>query len=562
MTRKTLLPLAALFLLCTAPLCFGSATNVYVTPAGSATGSCPAGTGSAPNLVAGSSAAGGVNAAAAWGSGTGQIGPGTTLLVCGTYTNATPGGQAIIVQNSGTSGAPIVILFDSAGAQFNSTGWWGSTTNTGAITINAKSYITINGQGTGIIQNMLAGTSGNTCVGGTCTQVPGGSGTTGIAVVNAANILIENLTIQNMYANAGSSSSATDTGGQFSTNISIYASSPITVANNKLNNASIGIATSQQGQSGETGGTTSCPTVLPITSPGSGVCFGFNTLTDHHWQLSNGANGGVGTFNVYNNNISGFTNWQFPTSAYHTDGIITYGGANTIATNNIWNNTFTGDLGNGSATAFIYCTSDGGNDGSGSNCNVYNNLFIGDSNLNTFMGVGTSSGDATGQTDAIYNNTFEQGGFDLYVYVNSGGPNHTITMKNNIMVGGTGTYFYVLNGNPLASSNNTFYSGRSDAWNGSTSLAAWQTACSCDASSQVANPNLGAGYVPNAGSPVILAAANLTSSATGGLAELTADQAGNPRPGLPTAWDTGAYQYSSGPPTPNPPHISILVLNP
>lgn len=556
---RQLFVLTVLVFLAAAGSAFASATQAYLTPGGTATGSCPAGTATAPNFAPGSST-GQINNAASWGSGAGQIGPGTTLLVCGTFTNSTQGGNLITVQNSGTSTAPIVILFDTAGASLNSTGWWGSMPEgcapcAGAITINGYSYITINGQSTGIIQNMLAGTSGNTCAGGTCTQSPGGSGTTGIAVVNAANILIENLTIRNMYANAGASSSATDIGGQFSTNISVYASSPITVVNNTLTNASIGIAASQQGQSGETGGTSSCPTVLPVASPGSGVCFGYNTLSDHHWHISNGANGGVGTFNIYNNKISGFTNWQFPTSAYHTDGIITYGGANTIATNNIWNNTFTGDLGNGSATAFIYCTSDGGNDGSGSACTIFNNVFVGDTVLNSFIATQSSAGDAAGQFEKIYNNTFVNGGYDFYFFYNSGAPLHTVTMENNVMVGQSSTYFYVLNGGAtFSASDNTFYGGRTDAWNGSTSLSAWQSACSCDSGSQVTNPNLTSTYSLG----TAISGENLATSI--GINALNFDIVGAGRPQTGTGnWSPGAYQYQGAPP---PTGVTVSAVQP
>ena len=66
-------------------VCYGQATNVYVTNGGTAAGNCPAGTASAPNLTYTQ-----FNNPANWGTGTGQIGVNsantyaTTVRLCGT----------------------------------------------------------------------------------------------------------------------------------------------------------------------------------------------------------------------------------------------------------------------------------------------------------------------------------------------------------------------------------------------------------------------------------------------------------------------------------------------
>ena len=114
------------------------------------------------------------NTTSNWGSETGKIGAGGTVHLCGIFAapniNATP---MLTVQNSGSSGSPITVLFE-AGAIIQAP-YWGST---GAINLNGKSYITLDG-GTvcgkvdgptspttvcnGTIRNTLAGSTGQTC---------------------------------------------------------------------------------------------------------------------------------------------------------------------------------------------------------------------------------------------------------------------------------------------------------------------------------------------------------------------------------------------------------------
>src|SRR5690349_3658015 len=52
------------------------------------------------------------NSASSWGTGTAQIGPGTTVHLCGTFTG-TPGQQLLVVGASGTSTSPITIKFET-----------------------------------------------------------------------------------------------------------------------------------------------------------------------------------------------------------------------------------------------------------------------------------------------------------------------------------------------------------------------------------------------------------------------------------------------------------------
>ena len=85
------------------------------------------------------------NNAANWGTGSGQIGPGTTVYICGIITSSVKGGVALNIQGSGTASNPITIFFEP-GAVLESTGWWGNDANgAGAITISGYNFITIDG---------------------------------------------------------------------------------------------------------------------------------------------------------------------------------------------------------------------------------------------------------------------------------------------------------------------------------------------------------------------------------------------------------------------------------
>src|SRR5260370_17213763 len=52
------------------------------------------------------------NNTASWGTGAAQIGPGTTVHLCGTFVG-TPGQQLLTVRGTGTSAGPITINFET-----------------------------------------------------------------------------------------------------------------------------------------------------------------------------------------------------------------------------------------------------------------------------------------------------------------------------------------------------------------------------------------------------------------------------------------------------------------
>jgi hypothetical protein len=372
---------------------FGSAANIYITQDGSSQGACTANV-QTPAFF---------NDQANWGTGASQIGPGTTVLLCGTFTSSEQGGNLLTTQGNGSSGNPITILFDT-NAQLNSTGWWGSASGsgpgTGAITI-LNDFITVNGGANGLIQNALAGCvqgatnqTGNwgtpggnavcaggvsaTCSGGTCTQTPGTAGSIGVAF-SGDHIIIENLTIKGIYINAGNSISATDSNGENTVGINGTGTN-IQIANNTITNSSVGINFANPGGSGASTGPNNCP--------GSGVCIYGNQLTDHHWQIAANlteTNTGGAVNNLYGNTMGdigsspGWLNWAQPTGQYHLDGIISFGYNHHPVTDYIFSNYASGleytTATGGNSTGYLYCSSTQLNDSSGSICYFYNNVL-------------------------------------------------------------------------------------------------------------------------------------------------------------------------------------------
>src|SRR5258708_19323798 len=79
------------------------------------------------------------NNAANWGAGVAQIGPGTTVHLCGTFTG-TPGQQLLTVLGNGTSTTPITIKFETN--PILTAPYWSPF---GAINQDGKSSITTTG---------------------------------------------------------------------------------------------------------------------------------------------------------------------------------------------------------------------------------------------------------------------------------------------------------------------------------------------------------------------------------------------------------------------------------
>src|SRR5262249_9074967 len=123
------------------------------------------------------------NSAPNWGSGVNQIGPGTTVHLCGTITGPA-NSTGLSFQGSGTSGNPITLVFEKDAVM--QAPYWASSVGgsaAGAITLDSgRSWIVVDGGQNGVIRNTANGSSW-----------PNRAASTGISGFNCSNCTIRNL---------------------------------------------------------------------------------------------------------------------------------------------------------------------------------------------------------------------------------------------------------------------------------------------------------------------------------------------------------------------------------
>ncbi|HEX4310731.1 MAG TPA: hypothetical protein VHZ25_11940 [Acidobacteriaceae bacterium] len=485
------------------------------------------------------------NSSGNWTSGTptaAQIGPGTTVHVCGTISvNANT--EALIFQKSGTAAAPITLYFES-GAILQSPEWPPQGSG-GAIDASNLNYIVINGNGgangavQGIVEATATGDSGAACPGGSCTYHDDSNG---IEADSSNNLTVEGLSIIDMYVTA----SGVPSGGGGSCMWGHGSSSNWTINNNLMHDVSW------------------CINLQYDSGTSSNITISNNQIynIDHGIAIGGPASGNtLSNLNVFGNNIHDYSNWDTPGDVWHHDGIHVWGynddGSDTISGVNIYNNKFGGCIGQ-NVTAHIFMEANGG---STKNVSIYNNTLIDTCNGNDGDGLLTTGQDGGYK---IYNNTFIGTSGDRCVGTSSS-PN--VTFINNVVTG-CGTLAYVTSGGGFVSGgiHNNVYANCSTASSancfayGSTytgSLSTWESLSGETSSSEVSSANLSPAGVPQAGSPVIGAGANLTSLA---INTLNTDIAGNLR--LATgAWTVGAYSTTGTGPAPPTGLTGSIVAN-
>lgn len=451
-----------------------------------------------------------------------KIGPGTTVHLCGTFTAQAGASEYLVFQGSGTSGNPITLLFES-GAGLTAAYWSGP-----AIDIGSNSYVTINGGTNGIIQATQNGT-------GLANQQDNGVGVAGAHSANESNLIIENLTISNLYVHTCTLpiANCTDEGGQNTYGIDVWDTSNLVITNNTISNVKWGIRYSYG------------------SSSYSNVVISNNTISyvDHGVFATPGSGAGTQTtFSANGNRITHLEVWDDQADDNHHDcfHINSVSGA-TFTAPAVYNNSCITDPGvNGNTCIF------GSPDANSMTAmQVFNNVC--DSSLSTTnffancsLGIGLINNAVIVNNTVIMPNANASGGTQPCTILLNGGTGGTV--ENNILIysalpewfTGTGEYsavdyndFYlVYSGGGWRMPTSTFYS----------TFSAWKTACGCDSHSFTTNPNLNASYTPMAGSPVIGAGANLTSL---GITALASDKAGNLRPSS-GPWDVGAYEFVTG----------------
>jgi hypothetical protein len=513
---RRLLVLTVLVFLAAAGSAFASAANIYITQSGSPSGNCTTGV-QTPAFF---------NAAANWGTGASQIGPGTTVLICGTFTGAA-GATEFSFLGSGTSASPITLKFDT-GASLTSPYWSGSN---GAIGCSSKSYVDVDGGTNGVITNSANGTN-----------QANQQQSFGVSFSSCTNVEIKNLTVKNIYINNGSSSSATDVNGQYTACIALSGTSTGSlVHNNTVSQCKIGV-------------------MVSADANGSAVNDQIysNNISDMDWGINAGGgdSGDIITgLLIHDNTITNWTNWQYPTATMHQDGIILYNYATGSATltASVYNNYIYGDLGVGSPTGFIYCAQN-------ATCQMYNNLLVNTGHkIYGIIWVGTGA-----SCSKLYNNTIVglSGDFAITLgtgAITSGSCNPVI--ENNIVTGvSVGLNDYGTLASDVGTSNYNVWAGSPQmVSNDSTYLtfSTWQGE-GFDAKSSTASPGVAASNpVPTTSSSAYNLGANLASL---GIAALDADRVGTARPSSGT-WTAGAYSITSGAaPTP-PGNVVAIVKN-
>jgi hypothetical protein len=531
---RRLLVLFAFIVLPAVGSVFASAPSIFITQSGSPTGNCTA------NLQTPAF----FNSSSNWGSGASQIGPGTTVLICGTFTG-TAGATEFTFRGSGTNGNPVVLKFDT-GARLTAPYWSGN----GAINCSNLSFIVVDGGTNGIIQNTSNGTS-----------LANHQSSSGFFGSNCTNSEVKNLTISNIYMNQGSSSGASDTAGANTTDIVFNGNATSSkVDHNTVSSAKTGIQFA-----GDPNG------------DASNIQIFSNSISDMDWGINIGGGDSGDTFNnvsIYDNTITNWTNWQFPTGAYHQDGIILFNVGNPSAgiTANIWGNYIFGNLGVGSPTGFIYCADF-------SSCTIYNNVLINSGNLiYGIMWLGQSGN--MGKNMNVYNNTIVANNRgDVCITLNITG---TSSIENNICTGPSGITLYGSYHPSLSSFAATVGKSNNNDWNigsgpafgslasGATASYSNWTSLGYEGNSTQAQPNLNSSpYTLQSGSPAIGLGTNLTSL---GLTALdtgapqtfgAGGSCGNECLGRANSgnWDAGAYPFSSvGTSTPPAPPTDLSAI--
>src|SRR5579863_1646719 len=203
-------------------LCFGtplcaSAVNIQLTQSGSPAGAC---TGSGVTLLSETQ----FDTGGSWGSGSTQIGAGTTIMACGTFT-APPNTGLFYFFASGTSGNPITFTCDTA-TNFTSPRFAGGSS--AAFQVVSQSWIVLNGTNC-TIQNTANG-SGLTY----------NDFSTAVYMVGGSNNIIENFTISNIcqHTSVADHTGCSNGGNSYAVQI---AGSNLIVRNNAINDAFAGI---------------------------------------------------------------------------------------------------------------------------------------------------------------------------------------------------------------------------------------------------------------------------------------------------------------------------------
>lgn len=482
------------------------------------------------------------NTAGNWGSGSSQIGAGTIVHICGTWTGAA-NSTLLTFLGDGANGNVITLLFEPGALMqapyFQRAG--------GAINLNGHSHILIDGgvicgivNGVEVPVNQCNGTIQNTDDGTNLTYQQNSSAIYGGSGINASDIEIRNL-VTKLYTRVDShnNSHAADGAGVFAIWFDHAGLTNVNIHHCNIQHDSEAITIDFEGHNL------------------SGITMANNYVNDMHWGLviAGASNNTTATGIVlHDNEITNWSNWVSPSTTFHGNGIMLFnasctgcsiGDANSLIYNNYVHGDLTGGFSGSSPTAMISPQDNT------QGFQIFNNLVV-----DTCSGAGYSCGPAIWMLGpnsvnmSVYNNTIVNtgnGGAGLWAGSYSG--TNGIIAKNNVFSGVA--YPFYVNDNSwteLTTDYNDAY-GTTDWICVNTgagppsclTLSQYQSQHSGDLHSSTGNPNLTSSYKLDSGSAAVGLGTNLTSL---GITALNKDAAGSGRPSS-GAWDAGAYQSGS-----------------
>lgn len=495
---------------------WGSSSNVYI-----AQSSLGADSGADCGNAHGASF---FNSSANWGSGSSQIGPGTTVHVCGTWTGANAV-TFLKFQGSGTSGNVITMLFETGAALRPN-----YCASSGCIDLSGQSFILIDGGITcgetshwtttscnGSIQNMLAGSAGATCPGGACASLSGSTYSIGIGSSSNSptNVEIRDLRIH-LYTRLASDKSDSGMGtyalGLFGGTLA----QSISMHNMMIDGVAKAYLISLGSSSGNV----------------SGYSMYNSNISDMCWAMGVGANApslNITSLEFHDNEVSKWDNWAVANTgnACHTNGTMWFNGdGSTVHTtsgfigdpssmiyNNFLHGSLTGNYSGSSPSGYLSCQD---------NCvdiAVFNNIIV-DTTTGANGGGAVYFNGAGGGRQRVYNNTIVRPNGSMLVATGVAGQ---VQFSNNVLkcTGTNCAAIEIRPNNPAAviSNLNDGFQIGSGSWtiyNSASSgtflsLASWQSAYGQDIGTATGNPLLTNSYAIGSTSPAISLGANLTT---------------------------------------------------
>jgi hypothetical protein len=476
-----------------------------------------------------------------WGAGATQIGPGSTVRLCGTITTA------LTAEGSGTSASPITIQWEAASSL-------SVCDATGAFRIPGQAYLTL---------DLGANTAAITCPNnGTAlaTQVEA------IGVSDAGsgfhNIEIRNGTIGPLYAYSGTANNGFD---------STCINGTQNVASSHIHDLTLkGCAVGVNYSLGPSSSTND--EIDHLTT---------DTTVGRVINYASGADGSTYTSTnpkIHDLDVNYSTIWAVAGDYLHYEWIHVFnrgiaGSSDTISNLEIYDNYFHGTTPNNQgSTGGIFISEGGSNCAASSTLSVkiFNNLIV-----NQTGGIGFSSGSGgfiyeqdCEHTVEVYNNTIDGGDTSMNsCFELNGTTGSTWTVKNNVCMNTQFAFYNPQAGAPmLVADDNVFYNIKSGGnggyeWmnNVTNTIAGWRTASGQDADSSTANPGLDATTYAISGTTSLAyqLGANLTSL---NVAALDVDKAGVQRAAT-GKWDAGAYTFSTAPAPPSAPTGLTAVVH-